>query len=87
MVKDFFGTFRLACVCKDCACLEFISKLETLTRDEYDALGGAVMSCQRRSDLTLLCATCGHSAAEHAPVPSRSGSPPPVPFDARDQPY
>ena len=82
VMKDFFGHFRARCLaCGSCG--EFVSKLARMTFEEYVEAGGQVMACQRRSELTLTC-VCGCAADKHEEDRGRSGSPPPVPHDARD---
>ncbi|KAK3263625.1 hypothetical protein CYMTET_27584 [Cymbomonas tetramitiformis] len=70
-MKDFFGTNRGCCKQKGCDCVDFSSKLENMTEEEVEELGGRYMSCQRRSEVTLTC-VCGHDSAKHEALPEPS---------------
>ena len=66
VTTDVFGTPRFGCRLRGCGCTEYVTPVDAMTstqRAEVEAQYH-VLTCQRKSELTLWC-TCGHPSWEH----------------------
>ena len=63
---DVFGTPRFGCRSRGCGCTAYVTQVDAMPpaqREEIEAQFH-VLTCQRKSELTLWC-TCGHPSWDH----------------------